>query len=168
MIVSNRFGIKDVNYNYFPVIKRYMKLDSFIGLVGGKPRFAYYFVGHTERPAGSEPKPKGTRDEADRLIFLDPHFVNPQVDPETSYEPGSSHFHCSQYAARSIHMSELDPCLSFGFLIESGEQFGQFIEQIQKGIKLDGDFQIFYLKDDLSASITLSSVSLISLNSQHI
>jgi len=77
VIVSNRFGIKDVNHNYFPVIKRYMKLDSFIGLVGGKPRFAYYFVGHTERPAGSETKPKGKRDEADRLIFLDPHFVNP-------------------------------------------------------------------------------------------
>ena len=29
-----------------------MKLPSFIGLVGGKPRFAYYFVGHLESPAG--------------------------------------------------------------------------------------------------------------------
>jgi hypothetical protein len=31
-----------------------MKLDSFIGLVGGKPRFAYYFVGQTEKPAGMD------------------------------------------------------------------------------------------------------------------
>ena len=29
-----------------------MKLPSFIGLVGGKPRFAYYFVGHLEKAAG--------------------------------------------------------------------------------------------------------------------
>ena len=53
VIVGNRFGIKDINSNYFPVIKRYMKLDSFVGLVGGKPRFAYYFIGHLEAPAGS-------------------------------------------------------------------------------------------------------------------
>jgi hypothetical protein len=65
-------------------------------------------------------------------------------------------------------MSELDPCLSFGFLIESEDQYRHFVEQIKNGIKLDQDFAIFYLKDDLSASITLSSVSLISLNSQFI
>ena len=77
VIVGNRFGIKDVNSNYFPVIKRYMKLDSFVGLVGGKPRFAYYFVGHLEAPAGSDFKSKpGKRNESDRLIFLDPHYVN--------------------------------------------------------------------------------------------
>ena len=30
-----------------------MKLDSFVGLVGGRPKYAYYFVGHLERPAGN-------------------------------------------------------------------------------------------------------------------
>jgi cysteine protease ATG4 len=94
VIVSNRFGIKDVNQNYFPVIKRYMKLDSFVGLVGGKPRFAYYFVGHMEKPAGVD-RSKLKRDESDRLIFLDPHFVSPQVDPLNHYEEDSSHFHCN-------------------------------------------------------------------------
>lgn len=77
VIIGNRFGIKDVNSNYFPVIKRYMKLDSFVGLVGGKPRFAYYFVGQLEAPAGSDFNSKpGKRNESDRLIFLDPHYVN--------------------------------------------------------------------------------------------
>jgi cysteine protease ATG4 len=146
VIVSNRFGIKDVNSNYFPVIKRYMKLDSFVGLVGGKPRFAYYFVGHLEDPVGIGQK----REDADRLIFLDPHFVNSHADPESA---PANLFHCTDYAARSIHMRELDPCLSFGFLIESQEQCNRFVEQIQKGIKDDQEFAIFYLKDDLSASI---------------
>jgi len=77
VIVGNRFGIKDVNSNYFPIIKRYMKLDSFVGLVGGKPKFAYYFVGHLEAPAGSDFNSKpGKGNESDRLIFLDPHYVN--------------------------------------------------------------------------------------------
>lgn len=50
VVISNRFGIKTVGQEYFKVIKKYMKLSSFMGLVGGKPRFAYYFVGHIERP----------------------------------------------------------------------------------------------------------------------
>ena len=52
VIVSNRFGLSAVGPEYFKIIKNYMKLSSFIGLVGGKPRFAYYFVGHLEKPAG--------------------------------------------------------------------------------------------------------------------
>ena len=89
VIVSNRFGIKGVSEEYYKVIKKYMKLDSFIGLVGGRPRYAYYFVGHLERPAGnglnlssinigkSNISDKHEKDEADRLVFLDPHYVNP-------------------------------------------------------------------------------------------
>lgn len=88
MIVSNRFGLKSVGSEYFKVIKKYMKLPSFVGLVGGKPRFAYYFVGHLEKPAGdlhmSQPPSvddfvdlEPDHDESDRLVFLDPHYVNP-------------------------------------------------------------------------------------------
>ena len=29
-----------------------MKMSTFVGVVGGKPRLAYYFVGQLERPAG--------------------------------------------------------------------------------------------------------------------
>ena len=89
VIVSNRFGIERVSEEYFKVIKKYMKLSSFVGLVGGKPRFAYYFVGHLERPAENEKAlarlyneldgliEKRAKDEADRLVFLDPHYVSP-------------------------------------------------------------------------------------------
>ena len=31
-------------------IKRFMRLPSFVGLVGGKPNFAYYFCGYVEQP----------------------------------------------------------------------------------------------------------------------
>ena len=52
VIISNRFGLNSVSQEYFKVIKKYMRFPSFMGLVGGKPRFAYYFVGHLEKPAG--------------------------------------------------------------------------------------------------------------------
>jgi len=81
VIISNRFGLKSVGQEYFKVIKKYMKLPSFIGLVGGKPRFAYYFVGHLERPAGDgASSEQANNDDTDRLVFLDPHYVNPSVD----------------------------------------------------------------------------------------
>ena len=54
VIVGNRFGIKSIDEKYFASIKRFMKLPSFKGLVGGKPNFAYYFVGMIDNPVGSE------------------------------------------------------------------------------------------------------------------
>ena len=94
---------------YFSVIKKYMKLPSFIGLVGGKPRFAYYFVGHLERPAGGEKSAsKGDEDEfsyddTDRLVFLDPHYVNPSIDFSKNWAEQANLYHC-RHSARSIHM----------------------------------------------------------------
>lgn len=50
VIVANRFGMKNVAPEYYPAIKRFMKLPSFVGLIGGKPRSAYYFCGLIEPP----------------------------------------------------------------------------------------------------------------------
>ena len=50
VLVSKRFGLESIGSEYFKLIKKYMRLESFCGIVGGKPRFAYYFVGHLERP----------------------------------------------------------------------------------------------------------------------
>ena len=57
VIVSNRFGLNSIGTHYFKIIKKYMKLPQFVGLVGGKPRFAYYFVGHLEKPTSSQGNP---------------------------------------------------------------------------------------------------------------
>ena len=35
VIVGNRFGIKNVEKEYYSSIRRFMKLPSFVGLVGG-------------------------------------------------------------------------------------------------------------------------------------
>lgn len=134
MVVSNRFGLKNVGAEYFKVIKNYMKMQSFIGLVGGKPRFAYYFVGHLEAPAGGMLRHNNIDagveegyDDTDRLVFLDPHCVNPTLDFSKDWAEQDSLYHCHQ-GARSIHMQMLDPCMSFGFLLKSKADFDQFGE----------------------------------------
>ncbi len=104
VIIGNRFGMKAVAQEYFPSIKRFMRLSSFAGFVGGKPGFAYYFCGLIE---------KSNPDDSplDQVIFLDPHIVRASTDPLSCSEP------------RSLHMSELDPCLSFGFLVNTESEF---------------------------------------------
>ncbi len=103
VIISNRFGLNCIGPEYYKVIKKYMKLPSFTGLVGGKPRFAYYFVGHLEKPAGqhidqsvdnSDELDFDTYDETDRLVFLDPHYVNSQVDFGKELTSQSGLYHC--------------------------------------------------------------------------
>jgi len=53
VIIGNRFGMNEVSRDYYPAIKKFMKLPSFVGLVGGQPRAAYYFCGLVERPTES-------------------------------------------------------------------------------------------------------------------
>ena len=36
-------------------------------------------------------------------------------------------------------MNQLDPCMTFGFLIKSQDEFSQFKEQLEVGIREDGD-----------------------------
>ena len=42
--------MKNVDPDYYPSIKKFMKLPSFVGLIGGKPNYAYYFCGVVEPP----------------------------------------------------------------------------------------------------------------------
>ena len=81
-------------------------MPQFVGIVGGKPNFAYYFCGYIEKAI----------DDADplhQLIFLDPHIVRDSTQSFTCYEP------------RTLHLTELDPCLSFGFLVRNEDDFHQ-------------------------------------------
>jgi hypothetical protein len=48
IIVSNRLGLKSIPPEYFPTIKYFMKLPQFVGLLGGKPGYAYYICGTVE------------------------------------------------------------------------------------------------------------------------
>ena len=50
-------------------------------------------------------------------------------------------------------MSQLDPCMSFGFLIKSQEEFNQFSQEIANGLRDDGDARIFHLQDKLDVSL---------------
>ena len=119
VIVANRFGIKNVATEYYPAIKRFMKLPSFVGLIGGKPNSAYYFCGLIEAPTEHLTE---SVEPIDQLLFLDPHIVRASSDTNSCSDP------------KTLQMSELDPCMSFGFLVKSEKEFLQLQKQLREGI----------------------------------
>ena len=50
-------------------------------------------------------------------------------------------------------MKNLDPCMSFGFLLKTRDDFLKFSTEISNGIREDGDRRIFHLQDNLDCSI---------------
>jgi hypothetical protein len=59
LLVTTRLGLQGIEPEYYETIKNCFNMDQCVGILGGKPNFALYFVGVDDN----------------QLIFLDPHFV---------------------------------------------------------------------------------------------
>jgi len=59
LLITTRLGLHGIESEYYDAIKNCFSLDQCVGILGGKPNFALYFVGMDES----------------QIIFLDPHFV---------------------------------------------------------------------------------------------
>ena len=65
-----------------------------------------------------------------KLIYLDPHLVRHKVcNLEEEYTDENDKFHCSE--ARLLDMTQLDPSISFGFLLQSYRDYVEFIGDIE-------------------------------------
>ena len=62
ILVTTRLGLSAIESEYYDAIKYCFteNLPQCVGVLGGKPNFALYFVG---------------MQESNQLVFLDPHFV---------------------------------------------------------------------------------------------
>lgn len=111
VVINVRLGLHNIPHNYFKVIQKYMKFKQFVGLIGGKPNFAYYFFGFKE---------------PDNLLFLDPHKVQSHVENiEENYEEHRTKYHCNE--VRSVCIEKLDPSMGFCFLLKTHEDYSDFV-----------------------------------------
>ncbi|CDW71601.1 UNKNOWN [Stylonychia lemnae] len=144
VIVNARLGMEGINSNYHQVILKYMKFPQFIGLMGGKPKKAYYFIGQQEYKNGDPAK----------LIYLDPHVVQKySKNISKNYQQEKAKYHTTN--ARLIKIKNLDPCLGFGYLIKNYADYKQFYELLRKYIEQDKENSLFtvfekfdYIDDD--------------------
>ena len=71
VFVNVRVGLDKIPPEYYKGIKQLFSLKSCIGIIGGKTRLAYYFIGYN--------------DEENSLLYLDPH-VTKDSDKEVTME----------------------------------------------------------------------------------
>ncbi|XP_076805946.1 cysteine protease ATG4A-like isoform X2 [Clavelina lepadiformis] len=117
LIIPLRLGLSDINPVYFKHLKEILQWEESVGVIGGKPNHAYYFVGCSCN---------------DSLVYLDPHTTQlyikfPDVDSKDLFDDATYHCDCP---GRML-VSQLDPSLALGFVCSTRQQFESFCNRIK-------------------------------------
>jgi len=118
IMVPLRLGLDSFNAVYFSSLKAFFKLPQSIGIVGGKPRAAMYFIGYQDS----------------NLFYLDPHVVQPAVNMSTDQFRTES-YHCS--VPNKMPMSSVDPSLAIGFYCSDQNDFNDFWRRAKELSKME-------------------------------
>lgn len=128
LFIPLRLGLSTINSVYFSALKRTFAFQQSLGILGGRPNHALYFIGCC----------------GDDLIYLDPHITQPSVnlddnisqlidsctinntsdDSVNSIEMDDVSYHCERASRMSI--SCLDPSISLCFLCKTEADFDQW------------------------------------------
>ncbi|KAI2663597.1 Cysteine protease ATG4C [Labeo rohita] len=113
ILIPVRLGGEKINPEYLSFVKSILSLEYCIGIIGGKPKQAYYFVGFQD----------------DSLIYMDPHYCQSFVDVSTSDFPLQS-FHCP--SPKKMPFSKMDPSCTIGFYSKNVEHYERISNELSK------------------------------------
>uniref|UniRef100_A0A665UL08 Cysteine protease n=1 Tax=Echeneis naucrates TaxID=173247 RepID=A0A665UL08_ECHNA len=113
ILIPVRLGGEKTNPEYFDFAKSILSLEYCIGIIGGKPKQACYFVGFQD----------------DSLIYMDPHYCQSFVDVSTSDFPLQS-YHCP--SPKKMPFSKMDPSCTIGFYSRSIQDYERISQELTK------------------------------------
>lgn len=117
VIIPLRLGLDEINPLYFKNIKECLKWKETVGIIGGKPNHAYYFIGFTNE---------------NNLVFLDPHTTQPTTAFNTKDEIDidlDKSYHCGMPSRMSFSL--LDPSLALGFVCRNKSEFNDLCQKVR-------------------------------------
>lgn len=126
LIVPLRLGLTEVNPIYIDGLKRFFHLPGNVGMIGGRPNQALYFIGYV----------------GDEALYLDPHTTQPSGPPvaeksTTDEVDADATFH-QRYAGR-IDFRSMDPSLALAFLCRTRSEFERLCVQLKETTTIDED-----------------------------
>ncbi|KAL3848532.1 hypothetical protein ACJMK2_019383 [Sinanodonta woodiana] len=124
LVIPLRLGLTETNAVYVESLKCCLSFRQSVGLIGGKPNHAHWFIGYV----------------GDELIFLDPHLTQNAVDIDDPDSTDTS-FHCDHSSRMKI--LELDPSVALGYFCESEADFDDLCLSIRKFIMCSGGTVMF-------------------------
>lgn len=118
LVIPLRLGLSEINPVYLNGLKTCFTFRQSLGVIGGKPNHALYFIGCV----------------GEHVIYLDPHTTQPVCvvdDKELSYEKSADlSYHCPR-ASRS-RILDMDPSVAVCFFCSSEVEFDILCQQIQE------------------------------------
>uniref|UniRef100_A0A7E5A1A4 Cysteine protease n=1 Tax=Panagrellus redivivus TaxID=6233 RepID=A0A7E5A1A4_PANRE len=106
IVVCVRLGTKKINQCYQHQLKIVLSLENCVGIVGGKPKHAVYFIGY----------------HGDSFFNLDPHVAQKYTPLDNTPDPKVwSTFHCRKPSRMKV--DAMDPSCAIGFLVRDRNDF---------------------------------------------
>jgi len=113
ILIPMRLGLENLNEIYIPSLKELFLFPQSVGILGGRPQAAAYFVAWQD----------------DYIFYLDPHILQPAVLMNEPDFPMDS-FHCP--IPRKMQISSMDPSLAIGFYCRDRKDFEDFWDRAEK------------------------------------
>lgn len=111
LIVPLRLGLAAVNPIYIDALKHCLRIAGNVGMIGGRPNQALYFIGYVGEEA----------------LYLDPHTTQQACtvgDKQTEEERAADQTYHQQHAQR-IDFRAMDPSLALAFVCKTRAEFEQ-------------------------------------------
>lgn len=151
LLIPLRLGLTDINEAYVETLKHCFMMPQSLGVIGGKPNSAHYFIGYV----------------GEELIYLDPHTTQPAVDCAAGCAIPDESFHC-QHPPSRMSIAELDPSIAVGFFCKTEDDFNDWCQQVRKLSLLAGALPMFELVEQQPSHLACPDVLNLSLESSDV